>query len=150
MVGDDLIVRHMDFPGADVLADRLAASNPLSQIDEKSDIPPQAQMTIKGLQQQVQQMQQVIQQLQNELKFKTGIEKMKQDGETQRAHMNAIVKAHDTESWVAEERNQTDKDNQTKKEIAEIQAHVAILLARIDERKEQSKTESSAKVAAET
>ena len=39
----DLIFRNMDFPGADIIADRLAAINPLSQIDEKSEVPPQAQ-----------------------------------------------------------------------------------------------------------
>jgi phosphoglycerate kinase len=54
-VGDDLVVREMDFPGADVLADRMAAANPLSQIDEKSDIPPKVQIQIKSLQAQLQQ-----------------------------------------------------------------------------------------------
>jgi hypothetical protein len=32
----DLIFRNIDFPGADIVADRLAAANPLAQIDEKS------------------------------------------------------------------------------------------------------------------
>ena len=35
----DLFFRNMDFPGADTIADRLAAMNPLAQIDPKSDIP---------------------------------------------------------------------------------------------------------------
>jgi hypothetical protein len=35
----DLVFRNMDFPGADVIADRLAAMNPMSQVDEKSEIP---------------------------------------------------------------------------------------------------------------
>jgi hypothetical protein len=52
-VADDVIVRQMDFNGSDIVADRLAAANPLAQIDESSEIPPQAQMMIKGLQQQV-------------------------------------------------------------------------------------------------
>jgi hypothetical protein len=36
----DLIFRNMDFPGADIIADRLATLNPLSQVDEKSPVPP--------------------------------------------------------------------------------------------------------------
>jgi hypothetical protein len=62
----------------------LAAANPLSKIDEKSDMPPQAQMTIATLQKQLQEAQQLLQQAGMEIKFKQGIEKMKQDGETKR------------------------------------------------------------------
>jgi hypothetical protein len=65
---DDVVVREMDFPSADVIADRLAAANPLSQIDEKSDVPPQAQMQIKGLQQTVQKLQTELQAATNEIK----------------------------------------------------------------------------------
>jgi TolA-binding protein len=148
-VGDDLIVRQMDFPGADVLADRLAAANPLSQVDEKLDIPPQVQMKMKQADATIKQMQQAIQQLQQELKYKTSIEQMKQDGETKRTLMVESGKAHDSMLWANEERNDTAVDNQTKKEIAEIQAHVELLLARIDERKEIGKIEGAAKEAAE-
>lgn len=133
-VGDDLLVRQMDFPGADVLADRLAAANPLSQIDEKSDIPPKVQMAIKSLQQNLEQAAQEIQGLQAELKYRTNIEQMKQAGETQRAHMAATVKAHDTNEWVKQDSAESEKDNQTKILVEEIKAHVALLLARIDER----------------
>ena len=55
-VAGDLVFRNMDFPGAETIADRLAAMNPLSQIDEHSEIPPQAQMMIKQGQAQVQQL----------------------------------------------------------------------------------------------
>jgi hypothetical protein len=57
-VAGDLVFRNMDFPGADIIADRLAASNPLAQIDEKSDIPPQVQMQLAQAKQQVMQAQQ--------------------------------------------------------------------------------------------
>ena len=46
-VAGDLFFRNMDWPGAEMIADRLAAANPLAQIDDKSDIPPRAQMMIK-------------------------------------------------------------------------------------------------------
>ena len=149
-IGDDLIVRQMDFPGADVLADRLAAANPLSQIDEKLDIPPQVQMKIKQDEAQIQQMHKVIQELQTELKYKTGLEQMKQDGQTRRTLMVEHNKAHDSQMWAEEERNDTAVDNDTRLQIAEIQAHVALLLARIDERKESNKIEGAAKERAES
>ena len=59
-VADDVIVRNLDVPGADVIADRLAAANPLAQIDEESDIPPGVQMKIKQMQAQLQQAGQQI------------------------------------------------------------------------------------------
>ena len=95
-VGDDLIVRNMDFAGADVLADRLAAMNPLTQIDQTSDIPPQAQMQIKGLQQQLQQVTQHAQMLEGELKSKIGLEHIRQAGEDRRAKLADDTKRFDT------------------------------------------------------
>ena len=64
----DLIFRNMDFPGADIIADRLATLNPLSQVDEKSPIPPQVQMQLAQSQDQMQKMAQQIQQLQMVIK----------------------------------------------------------------------------------
>ncbi len=147
-IGDDLVVREMDFPGADVLADRLAAANPLSKIDEKSDIPPQAQMVMKQQEATIQQLQQQLQAAGVEIKFGLKKEEMKQTGETQRAHMAAVVKAHDTETWAAQDEKESDKDNQTKIMVEEIKGHIALLLARIDERiaeKTAAKAEKSEK-----
>ena len=83
-VAGDLLFRNMDFPGAEIIADRLAAANPLAQIDDKSEIPPQAQMMIKQLQQQLQQAGQQNQALQLQDKFKTNIEAQKEAAETHR------------------------------------------------------------------
>lgn len=102
----DLFFRNSDFPGAEVIADRLAAMNPLSQIDEKSDIPPQAQMQLKQLQQNLQDLQQKLVAAQTEIKYRTGLEQMRQTGETQREHLRMTVKAHDTLS-----REQTELEN---------------------------------------
>ena len=96
-IAGDLLFRNMDFPGAEVIADRLAAANPLAQIDEHSDIPPKVQMMIKQLQQQLQQAQQQLQAAGMEIKFKHGLEQMKQSAETNREHMRQVTKAHDAE-----------------------------------------------------
>jgi hypothetical protein len=113
-VGADLVVRLFDAPGMEPLADRLAAANPLAQIDEKSDIPPAVQMLIKQLQAQLQQAQQQMQAMGLELKFKTGIEKGWMDTELKKAHLSATVKAHDTETWAKEDLAEAQLDAQTR------------------------------------
>lgn len=154
-VGGDIWVRNMDFSGSEALADRLAAANPLAQIDDKSDIPPQAQAKMKQQEQVIQQLQQELQQAGMELKYRGGIEKMRQDGETQRAHMSETVKAHDIETRAeGEHRDVAMQTHQKAQEAAldykkamdveEIRAHLALLLSRIDERvtEKQAKQEA--------
>ena len=102
---DDLVMRNLDIPGADAIADRLAASNPLSQIDKDSEVPPQAQMMIKQLQGQVQQLHEQNVALELEIKSKTSIEQGWMRTEIRKALIAAGVKTHDTES-----RDQTARD----------------------------------------
>jgi len=91
----DLVFRNMDFPGAEIIADRLASINPLANIDEDSKVPPQAQMQIQQMQQALQQMAQQNQQLQMAIKQRQDVEQVKQAHEDQRAMLNAQVKVHD-------------------------------------------------------
>lgn len=132
MTADDLIVRQMDFPGADEIADRLAAANPLSQIDEKSDIPPQAQMMIKGLQQKLQEATQVIQQLQTEVKYKTNIEAMKQEGATKREHMKATTKAYQIDEENKSIQHSVEVKAMADQNVAEIHALSTLLSKHMD------------------
>lgn len=106
----DLIFRNMDFPGAEVIADRLAAVNPLAQIDEKSDIPPQVQMQLAASQKQIQDMQMVIQQLQMMLKNRQDVEGMRQMGENERAVLAAEVKMRDQNTRSITSQNKTEID----------------------------------------
>jgi len=85
----------MDFPGAEVIADRLASVNPLAKIDDNSKIPPQVQMQIQQMQAAMQQMGQQNQQLQMMIKQRQDIEQVKQVHEDQRAMLNARVKVND-------------------------------------------------------
>lgn len=126
-IGADLIVRMMDVPGADVLADRLAAMNPLAQIDKTSDVPAAAQMKMKAMQQQIQQMQQMLQQAGIELKFRTGIEKMKQDGETERELIKLRGDAHERFITQAQKQHDTEVKAMSAQHIAEIKGVVDIL-----------------------
>ena len=122
----------MDFPGAEIIADRLAAMNPMAQIDDKSPIPPQVQMQLKLNQKQLQDAQQAIQQLQLDIKHGATIKQMQEEAETKRELMRQTTKAHDVEMRDATKQADTVYDNQTKIEIEQLKAQVAILLAKMD------------------
>ena len=151
----DLLFRNMDFPGADIIADRLAAANPLAQIDDKSDIPPHAQMMIKQLQQQLQQAGQQMQTMGLAQKFQANVvaerelaethrQEMREDREDRRRQMEDASYAHEihtkalTSLGVAEvngiikiltehlKNGEKVKDHERAKEIAEIQHASAI------------------------
>lgn len=152
-VADDIVIRNMDFYGADVVADRLAAANPLAQIDDKSDVPPKAQMMIKGLQQQLQQAQQMLQQAGLELKYKTGIEKMKQEGETRRTLMKTTAEMHKEEledqTWRYDIDRKTETTahdtvikTETQKDIEVLKGHIALMLQKL-ENKAKKESEAS-------
>ena len=141
----DLYFRNTDFPGSEVIADRLASLNPLAQIDDKSDIPPAAQMKLKQMQQTIQQLQQQLQAAGIEIKSRQSLEQMKQDGETKRELMRVTGKAHDTETWAELEGHKAVMADRTKihdveirantaMTVEEIKGHIALLLARINER----------------
>lgn len=106
----DLIFRNMDFPGAETIADRLAAVNPLAQIDEKSEIPPQVQMQLAQSQQQMQQMAQQIQALQMMIKNRQDVEQVRQTGEDRRAVLAAEVKMRDQNTRSLTSQNKTEID----------------------------------------
>jgi len=152
-IAGDLIFRNMDFPGADIIADRLAAVNPLTKIDDKSDVPPQAQMMIQQLQSQLQQCEQQLQQAGMVIKHRSDIEQMKQDAETKRELMRVTGKAHDTETWSSTDLQKTalkakadlegkSMDLHRAMGVEEIKAHLALLLSRMEEAGEQAASEA--------
>jgi hypothetical protein len=141
----DLIFRNMDFPGADIIADRLAAANPLAQIDEKSPIPPQVQMQLKNAQAQMQKMALEMQQMRLAMKQRSDIEQVKQDAETKRTLIKETNRAHDLElrdqERHADMKLRTDTaahdtvlKTQTQIEIEHIKGQFALMLAQLDER----------------
>ena len=128
----DLVFRNMDFPGADMIADRLAALNPLAQIDEKSDVPPQVQMQLKQAQAQVQQMQQQMQAMQMAMKQRQDIEQVRQDAETKRKLMDVTARAHNTETMAEVRVNDQNTRSITSQNKTEIDAIVQLLLHNMD------------------
>ena len=131
-VAGDLVFRNMDFPGADVIADRLAAINPLAQIDEKSDVPPQVQMQLLQSKQQMQQMAQQIQQMQMAMKQRQDIEQVKQDAETKRKLMDVTARAHNTETMAEVRVNDQNTRAITSQNKMEIEAIMELLVRHLD------------------
>jgi len=128
----DLVFRNMDFPGAETIADRLAALNPMAQIDEHSDIPPEIQIKLKAAQGQVQQMQQQMQAMQLAMKQRSDIEGVKQQAETQRELMRQTSKAHNTESILQARVHDANTRAITSQNRVEIEAIADLLLHNMD------------------
>jgi hypothetical protein len=133
----DLIFRNMDFPGAEVIADRLAASNPMAQIDDKSPIPPQVQMQLAQSKQQIQQLQQQIQAEEMDKKYRATVQQQVQEAETQREKMRLDVKREDTQMRTDTQAHDTVIKTQTQIEVEQLKAQVAILLANMDHKQAQ-------------
>jgi hypothetical protein len=128
----DLVFRNMDFPGAEVIADRLAANNPLAQIDEKSEIPPQIQMQLMQAQKQIADMQQMIAAMELEKQYRSDVEMMKQEGETKRKLMDVTSRAYNTDTINEAKVNQQIMNSQANQNKAELDAVTKMLLKRMD------------------
>lgn len=142
-VAGDLIFRNMDFPGADVIADRLAAANPLAQIDDKSPIPPQVQMQLAQSKQTIDKLQQELQAMQLMLKNRSDVEQLKQDAETKRVLIKETNRAHEIE--LTDQKHHRDMvlrtdtqahdtviKTQTQMEIERMKADLAVYLSHLD------------------
>ena len=128
----DLVFRNMDFPGADIIADRLAAANPLAQIDEKSDIPPQVQMQLAQSQQTIQQLQQQLQAMQMDMKYGATVAEQKDKAMLQKAQMDNETRRADSELRTSTTAHDTVLKTQTQKEIEDMKAQLALILAQMD------------------
>ena len=128
----DLYFRNQDFPGADVIADRLATLNPLSNVDEHSDIPPQVQMQLAQAKKQVADMQQQMEAMQLMIKQRGDIEQVKQDNETKRELLRQTAKAHNTETMAEVKVNDANTRAITSQNKIEIEAITDLLLHHMD------------------
>lgn len=132
----DLVFRNMDFPGADIIADRLAAANPLAQIDEKSDIPPQVQMQLAQAKDVMEKQQQQIQAMEMDMKYGASIKQQQEEAETARKRMEVDARMSGTQMQVEAKANDTVIDSETRLEIERMKAQLALILSRIDQKSE--------------
>jgi hypothetical protein len=125
----DLVFRNMDFPGADIIADRLAAANPLAQIDEKSDIPAQVQMQLAQSQQTIQQLQQEIQAMQMDMKYGATVAQQREEAANVRKQMDVDSKMADSQLKTDAQAMETAVETDTRIEIENMKAQLALILA---------------------
>ena len=142
-VAGDLVFRNMDWPGADIIADRLAAANPMAQIDDKSKVPPQVQMQLAMSQKQIQELTQAVQARDLMLKNRMDVEQLRQQAETQRTMMKedgrigeAQIREQsdraEMQMRVEAQANDTVINSQTRLEIERMKQQIALLLATMD------------------
>ena len=142
-VAGDLVFRNMDWPGADIIADRLAASNPMAQIDDKSKVPPQVQMQLAMSQKQIQDLTQALQAKDLMLKNRMDVEQLRQDSETKRTLMKETGRANEAELREQSDRTEmqmrvdaqahdTVINTQTRLEIERMKQQIALVLAQMD------------------
>ena len=139
----DLVFRNMDFPGADIIADRLAAANPLAQIDEKSDIPPQVQMQLAQSQQTIQQLQQELQAMQMDMKYGATVAEQKDKAMLQKAQMDNETRRADSELRTSTTAHDTVLKTQTQIEVEQMKAQLALIMAQMDLRTERAAMEEA-------
>ncbi len=125
----DLLFRNMDFPGADVIADRLAAMNPLAKIDPQSEVPPQAQMQLLAQQQQIAQMEQQMIAMQLEINNRGQVAQIKEDGQNRRKLMDVISRAYNTDTINEARVNQVNMKAITDQNKMELDAMTRLVLA---------------------
>jgi hypothetical protein len=128
----DLFIRNMDFPGSDVIADRLAAMNPMAQIDEKSKIPPMAQMKMKQMEDQNKQLQDQLIAMQLEINNRSQVAQIKEDGANKRKLMDVTARAHNTETMAEVKVNDQNTRAITSQNKTEIDAIVELMLHHMD------------------
>lgn len=123
----DVMIRNMDFPSADMVADRLSAMIPAAMIDaELENVPEEARGIIAGLIQKNKQLMQQNMSLSMELHTKSGIEQMKQQGETQRIAM----KEQGANQREAMKTDTKQKDTEVKAHTSIFDTHVKSVTAR--------------------
>ena len=142
-VAGDLVFRNMDWPGADIIADRLAAANPMAQIDDKSKVPPQVQMQLAMSKKQIEQLTQALQAKDLLLKQRMDVEQMRQEAETKRTLIKETNRAHEIELREASDREEmrmkvdgqahdTVLKTQTQIEVERMKQEIALILAQMD------------------
>lgn len=94
--GPDIVLRNMDFHGADELADRAATTTPGGMEKIMEGLPKQAQNIIGALQQQIAQKDEVIQQQALEIKYQGTAKEMQIHGKLEETDRNNETKLRDT------------------------------------------------------
>jgi hypothetical protein len=121
-VGADLVVRNMDFAGANDLADRLMPLNDAGMKKSLENMPKEARSMVMSMYQNMQAMQAKMQELELEKKYKGQIELGWMNVEKDKIAKQSATKVHDTEVRARTAMHDTMIDSLTRKDVAEINA----------------------------
>ena len=130
-VGSDIILRNLDFPGADDLADRMMPLTDEGMKAKLETLPKDAQGVVQSLYQSLQQAQQQIQQLTMEQKYRMGVASMQEKAETEREQMRLGVKVKDTDTRAQTAREDALTKAHTSLVDTHTRAHASIAVAEI-------------------
>jgi hypothetical protein len=128
-VAGDLIVKSMDWPGAEQLAERLKKMLPpaLQEKDEEApQLPPEVQLQMQQHEQLIQQLDQTIQQMTAELE-KRDLEKMKVQIDAFNAETNRLKVKGELELKAEELYKESEADT-TEMDKAQLDAQVRMML----------------------
>lgn len=125
--GADIIVRNMDFAGADDLADRLLPTNPQGLEKAIKALPKEAQGIVQALQAQISEMQKLIQQQAMEIKFKGQIEEGWMQVEREKIDKQSATKVHDTQVKADTQVTTQAMKDTTARDVAEIHGATQLL-----------------------
>lgn len=145
--GADLIVRNMDFAGADDLADRLLPTNEQGMQKAIQSLPKEAQGIVMALQAQLQEAQKLIQQQAMEIKFKTNIERGWMQVEREKIDKQSETKLHDTSIRAQTDVFDTHVKSVTARDVAEINAGAKLIDSNQDRTHEKELAQMTAKAA---
>lgn len=136
-LASDLVIRGMDFYGADDVADRLAPSTPEGMQKAIEGLPKQAKAIVGALQMQVQQLQQLTQQQALEIKYGITKEQLRQESESKRVAARIESENNRAELKDRTERHKVEVDSVTKRDVAEIHAAAHLLNSYTESREEE-------------
>lgn len=131
----DKVLRQLDFADSDAIADRLVALIPAAQAEKqmKDMNPDQLKALVAGLQSKLQEANQQNMALSLELQSKQGIEKMRQDGETQRTLLTERGETERTEKELQVKREDVLTRAHTQTHDTHVKAQTAINVAEINQ-----------------
>jgi hypothetical protein len=136
--GADVVLRNMDFPGADQLADRVAVTIPGALDGILEGLPKQAQTVIGALQAQIQQKDELLQQQALEIKYHGTLKAQEIAGRDRNNERDNLTKLQIAVGKAATDvQVQTQKDT-TARDVAEIGAAAQLLNAHVESREEEA------------
>ncbi len=135
--GADIVVRNMDFAGADELADRLAVTNPEGMEKLVEGLPKQAQTIIQSMQTKLQQAEQLIKEQALELKYHGAIKAEDRKAKTLTEAAKLETAEEKSKRDDATKRHDIEVKSVTARDVAEIGAAAQLLNSQMESASEE-------------